>query len=213
MPEEKVVLIPNGIRLDSLKVEDTILRSFRKKWVQEGEWVLGAMGRLHRQKGIDIFLQAAKKIAEKVPRCRFLIAGDGPEKENLERLTRSLGLESQVTFCGWVKESLEFISLLDVFVLTSRWEGMPNVVLEAMALNKPVVSTNVGGAEDLIEDGKEGILIPSEDPDACSSAALKLYQDPVLKTKLSQNGSQKIRQRFGMDSMIRSYRSLYESLL
>src|SRR5207247_318143 len=135
IPEKKVVTIFNGIEIPSSK----------KNGDGGGPSVLfGAMGRLHRQKGFDIFLEAAKVVSEKFPQSRFHIAGEGPEKESLVKLAKKLGIAERVAFLGLVERPHEFFGSIDVFVLSSRWEGMPNVVLEAMAYQKPIVSTNVG---------------------------------------------------------------------
>src|SRR3990167_2687246 len=211
IPKEKVIVILNGIDCSAQRIDQSIVDSFRKEWIKENEVVIGAMGRLHIQKGIDVFLKAAKIVAEKIPNAKFLIAGDGPEKESLMQLSHSLGIESKVQFCGWVKESASFLSLLQIFVLTSRWEGMPNVILEAMALKKPIVATKVGGTLDLIEHEKEGLLVKSNDPESCAQAILRALQDRFLVEKLSQSAYQKVQQKFSLEKMIESYRSLYET--
>jgi len=206
IPEKKIVLIYNGIEIPP----------FTQKMLPtkpDGTYLIGSLGRLHAQKGMDLLLHAAKIVLKKFPRCRFLIGGEGPEKENLEALARTLEIQSHVTFPGLIKDSKDFLSQLDLFVLASRWEGMPNVILEAMSLQKPVVSTRVGGAIDLIDDGQDGMLVPPEEPDACAKAILALLDDSNLRRRISEAAFEKVKQKFALGPMIRAYQSLYESIL
>ncbi|MBI2118258.1 MAG: glycosyltransferase [Elusimicrobia bacterium] len=211
IPKGKVIYIPNGIDCRAQEIDQSKVSFFKKEWIKENEVVIGTMGRLHFQKGIDIFLKAAKIVAEKIPNVKFLIAGDGPEKESLMQLSHALGIESKVQFCGWVKENASFLSLLQIFVLTSRWEGMPNVILEAMALKKAIVATKVGGTLDLIEHEKEGLLVKSNDPEPCAQAIFRFLQESSLTENFSQSAYQKVQQKFSLDKMIDSYRALYET--
>lgn len=207
IPKEKIVLIFNGI-----EVPQRDFQPERKQNHGKDEFVIGTMGRLHRQKGMDIFLNAAKMALAQVPGCRFLIAGEGPEKEALQSLARKLNIQSKLEFSGWARNPYEFISMLDIFVLASRWEGMPNVILEAMALSKPILATRVGGITDLIEDGQEGLLIEAESVTACAAGMLRLIQDPSLRQKLGQLAQKKAIEKFSLQRMVSSYQALYESL-
>lgn len=211
LSKEKVILIPNGIDCGSQKINESMVSSFKKEWIKENEVVIGTMGRLHYQKGIDVFLKAAKIVAEQIPSVKFLIAGDGPEKESLMQLGNTLGLGSKVQFCGWVKDGYSFLSMLQIFVLTSRWEGMPNVILEAMSLKKPIVATKVGGTLDLIEHEKDGLLINSDEPRLCAQAILRFLRESSLREQLSQSARQKVQQKFSLEKMIEAYRFLYET--
>lgn len=203
IPKEKIVLIYNGIEVP--KNLSSAGSQTRK------EWVIGTIGRLHRQKGVDIFLHAAKEVLNQYPQCKFLIAGDGPEKENLKLLAQRLGIQSQVVFHGWVQPSSDFISSLDIFVLTSRWEGMPNVILEAMAFQKPIVSSAVGGVTDLLENQKEGLMFQPEDVQSCAQSIKTLIENEQLRKQISLSAYEKVRKKFSLEQMISSYQVLYES--
>lgn len=208
IPKEKIVLIPNGI--DMSCVPASSVKGYENGSGGNG-FVIGTMGRLHQQKGIDIFLRAAKMVIEQLPQCRFLVAGDGPQKKVLLELAVKLKIQSQVKFVGWTKTPGEFLSSLDLFVLASRWEGMPNVILEAMSLRKPILATAVGGTTDLIEDGREGLLIGPDDVSACAKGMLTLIQNHVLREKMTQLAYEKVVQKFTLQKMISSYQMLYES--
>jgi glycosyltransferase involved in cell wall biosynthesis len=202
IPEGKIVLIPNGIEVPA------VLPASPKN----GAPRIGTLGRLHSQKAVDVFLKAAQKISARRPDCRFVIGGEGPEENNLKTLARELGIQERVEFAGLVADPAQFLSQLDVFVLASRWEGMPNVILEAMARKVPVVATAVGGTTDLIRDGREGLLVLPEDPDALAEAALRLIDSPELKMQFSEAAYKRVGSEFSMEIMIERYRKFYESL-
>lgn len=204
IPESKVEVIFNGVAQPPPKEAS-------ESGSENRPLVIGAMGRLHKQKGFDIFIKAVPKIISRYPAARFLIAGEGPEKKRLQRLIKRLKLKS-VELVG-LEKSAGFIPQLDIFVLSSRWEGMPNVVMEAMAQGVPVAAAGAGGVTDLIEDGREGILFPPGNPDACADAVARLAADPDLRKKLSNEAGKKIKEKFSMESMIGAYSKLYEQIL
>lgn len=203
IPEEKLVLIFNGIETPSLSAATSNPGTHPLK--------VGTMGRLHRQKGIDVFLKAAKIIIQNFPETKILVAGEGPERSSLEKLAEDLRIGNQVQFLG-VKNQTEFLSTLDIFVLASRWEGMPNAVMEAMALQKPVVLTTVAGATDLIEDHQQGLLVPPEDEIRCAEAIRELVQNPDLRRTLARQAFEKIEKEFSLKKMLEAYAKLYCSL-
>lgn len=202
IPERKVKLILNGIGPMNMNMK----RKASGNPGKEGP-ILGTMGRLHRQKGIDIFLRAVPMMQQKAPNAVFRIAGEGPEEKNLKALAKSLKLD-RVEFVG-LADSPKFLSGLDAFVLASRWEGMPNVVMEAMAMGVPVACSSVGGALDLIDHGVDGLLFRPEDPAACANAALRLVRERDLTSKMTQAAKSKIESKFSLEQMIRQYEALY----
>lgn len=212
LPAEKVRLIFNGIDTAPKTPDAKKLEDFRKSWTQPGKITVGAVGRLHRQKGMDLLLTAAKLILEKDAGVRFLIAGDGPERENLKAQAAHLGIQNSVAFCGWVKDSAKFYSVLDVFVLPSRWEGMPNAVMEAMVYEKPVIAAEVSGVPDLIQNEKEGLTVKPEDATALARALFKVIENEPLRKSLALAGKQKITNEFDHEKTFSAYETLYRSL-
>lgn len=211
IPGNKIALIPNGIDIDKKKIDSLQLEVLREKWARKDEFIIGTMGRLHKQKGMDIFIKAARSVIERFPKTRFLIAGDGPEKVNLRSLVARMDLQSNVTFCGWITPNSEFLSILDLFVLASRWEGMPNVILESMLMEIPIVATTVGGTPDLIENRKEGLLIHPGDVKECADGMIAYMVDAELRKKTAQAAYRKVTEEFSLKKMIDGYRALYES--
>jgi glycosyltransferase involved in cell wall biosynthesis len=143
-----------------------------------------AVGRLVEQKNHAMFLEAAARIAREVA-VSFVIVGDGPLRESLERQARALGIDQRVRFAGERHDVESILRGAGLLWLTSRWEGMPNVVLEAMASGVPAIATDVGGARELIRSGVDGFVVPDQDIDAFIQRSRELLQD---KTRRQQFG-------------------------
>jgi glycosyltransferase involved in cell wall biosynthesis len=149
----------------------------RQALAPSGGLLIGSVGRLDDQKGYEHLVHAARQVADVEPRARFAIVGDGPRSGELQRLIERLGLAERFTLCGFRSGVTDFIAALDLFVSSSRWEGLPLVVVEAMLLGKRVVVTDVGGNRELVDSGRTGILVRPDDPQALSDAMLRML-DP-----------------------------------
>lgn len=230
IPEEKVILIFNGVELPSMDALHPMSFPPRRESISSGFRVvarndsllygqdekekvrIGTLGRLHRQKGVDIFLQAAQIVLRKFPQTVFVVGGEGKERPALEKLATQMQISPQVHFTGEISNPAEFLCSLDIFVLASRWEGMPNVVLEAMANGVPVVASRVGGVTDLIEDGTSGILTEKENPVSCAEGILLLVADAALRKKVVENAFERVKEKFSLNAMLASYQKLYDFL-
>ena len=149
-----------------------------------GELLIGSVGRLDTQKGYDYLIRAARVVVHRNPGVRVAIAGDGPLRVQLQRQIDSLGLSQQVRLCGFREDVSNFISALDLFVSSSRWEGLPIAVVEAMLLGRPVVATDVGGVSEVARTGETGYLVPPNDPLGLADAILA-----ALEKQESQPGA------------------------
>jgi glycosyltransferase involved in cell wall biosynthesis len=184
-----VLVIPNGV--------DSSRFSPARRHSPEGPVRIGVAGRIVFQKGVDVLLNALSRM----PSCAqvFLeVIGDGPARPALERLARGLGLDDRVRFVGW-KTPPEMPGLyrqLDAFVLPSRDEGMPNVVLEAMATGLPVVATRIAGNEELVIQGETGFLVPPEDSDTLATTLTTLVPDPSLREHMGAAGRALVEERY-----------------
>ncbi len=162
---------------------------------------------------LEALLDAVARVQERTPAIRLLLVGDGDLRGDLEAQARSLGLSETVTFAGHRTDVPKALAVFDVFVLPSLWEGMPNVVLEAMAAGLPVVATAVGGTPEVVVDGVTGFLVPPRDPDALAEAITRLLRDPDLRRKMGQAGQKRIEQHFSIEETVRQTEALYEALL
>lgn len=178
--------------------------------------VIGTVGRLQTVKD-QVSLVRAVAIARKQgvdgSALRLLIAGDGPQRAEVESEIRAAGIADITWLAGERSDVPEVMRAIDVFVLPSRAEGISNTILEAMASGLPVVATDVGGNAELVVAGQTGALVPAENPDAMAQALLRYTSDAALRQKHGASGRQRVEQNFSIDNMVTRYTQLYESLL
>lgn len=215
VPPDKVVTIYNGVDTGQFAAPDApaVARSRMALGIPAGVPLVGAVGRLHRQKGFADLITALAQVREHFPAVRLLLVGDGELRGDLEARAQSLGLSRVVRFAGPRTDVPAILAGLDLFVLPSLWEGLPNVVLEAMAAGLPVVATAVGGTPEVVVDGISGLLVPPRDPAALAEALVLLLRDSGLRRKMAQAGRERVEQCFSVEQMVRKTEDLYETLL
>lgn len=212
----KMVVIKNGIDfpacMDRSKkaINKEIIRS--DMGVDEAHQVVGTVARLHRQKGLPYFLQAAEIISRSMPSAKFVVVGGGPLKRKLARLNQQRGLENVVRFLGERTDALEILSLFDVFVLPSLWEGLPYALLEAAALAKAVVASDVDGVSELIQDGETGILVPARNPELLAGAIIQLLKNKRAALHLGENLQASLSRDYTLSRMVQETQALYMDL-
>lgn len=190
--------VPNAIDEAALARTDSG-ENLRRLWVGDEDSVLaGVIGRLSPEKGPDVFLRAFAAAAPRAPRLRAVMVGDGPELEPSRRLAGRLGLEGRVVFAGFRSDLAAVYRALDLLVIPSRSEGLPTVLLEAMLLGVPVVSTAVGAVPDVIEDGTTGLVVPAQDEPALAAALERLAADGALRASLAQAAGRFARERLSV---------------
>jgi glycosyltransferase involved in cell wall biosynthesis len=153
-----------------------------------GRPVVGVVGRLVPEKGVDVFLRAAALVSAVVPQAAFLVVGDGPLRPDLEHRAAVLGLADTVTFTGYRSDAARLVAGLDVLTVPSRSDGSPLVVCEAMAAGVPVVASRVGGLPDLVEDGGSGLLVRPGEAEDLARALVSLLLDPEAARRLGARG-------------------------
>jgi sugar transferase (PEP-CTERM/EpsH1 system associated) len=179
--------------------------------------VIGTVGRLERTKNqgllIDAFVRLMVLVPERAQRLRLLVAGDGPDLAALRERAHALAIGSRVWFTGMRSDVPAVMRSLDVFVLPSLNEGISNTLLEAMASERPVVATAVGGNPELIEDGVTGFLVQRHDPDELARRIAAYVANPQLAESHGRAGRERVVTRFGLPRMLEDYRALYTRLI
>jgi len=186
VPSSRITVIPNAVEIDAGERSVDVRGWLGSLDIPAGTPVLSVIGRLSPEKGQDLFLEACQVAAQKD--CKFVgvLVGEGPWENELRARAKALGLESRVRFAGHSQDVAQVYAASDVIVIPSRSEGLPNVLLEAMAAGKPVVATRVGGIPEVLSDGVNGRLVPPEDPVRLADAMAALLADRPLQRALGE---------------------------
>jgi len=213
VPAERCVLIENGI--DTEQFTRRVPRAQAKKslGVPPDRALLGAVGRLSQEKGFDLLIRAARQLVDSGRDLGLILVGEGDDRPRLEALTAELGMGDRVRLTGYSPDPRPIYEAMDVFVLSSLREGLPNVLLEAMALEVPVLATHIAGVPRLIEDGSNGLLIPPGSVDALVQGIARLLADGDLRARLSRAGRSTIETRYSFAERMQKIGALYDALL
>jgi len=207
----KIVTIYNGIKCNGEHTEKSAWRSTLS--LSPSAVLLGLIGRFHKQKGHIVLLKALPFILAQAPHTHVLFCGEGREEACLKVMAQDLGLEGHVHFVGLIENAYQMLSQIDIVVVPSLWEGMPNVVLEAMAAGRPVVASNIAGMDEVVVTGETGLLCKPDDPHALANAILELIRDPSLMKHMGRAGYELVRQRFQISTMVGQTVQYYRKLL
>lgn len=175
--------------------------------------VVGTVAALFQRKGHRFLLEAAARLNQGGMRAEYLFAGEGPERNALQRQAIELGLGSQVSFEGFVSDIAGFLARIDIFALPSLYEGLGVAVLEAMAAGKPIVASEVGGIPELIDHGATGLLVPAGEPEALAKALAGLVREPERAERLGAAARKKVAEEFSIEQMARKNEAFYYELL
>ncbi len=203
---EKVFTVQNGIDISAFVKETK--SNLQKKLAKK---VVGTIGSLSSQKNQILFLDMAKIVIESFNRMDliFLIVGEGPLRFKLEKYSEDLGISNHVVFTGESDDIPNILKNIDVFVLTSLYEGMANVIMEAMLSGLPIVATDVGGNSELIIEDVTGFLCPSNDAKSLSDKVITLLNDEMKTKSMGQLGKMRILKEFNLERMIRETEDIY----
>ena len=212
-PRDRIQVIPNGIDTDRFRPHSESQNEWRRKFgIPQTGLLIGTAARLVPVKNHVGTLQAIARLRAKGVQARFVLAGDGPLRDELQQVVRDLGIAEQVHFLGDVHDVHEFLNTLDVFVLFSHSEGMSITVLEAMACGLPVVASSVGSNPMLVTDGDSGYVVPSGDVESLVNTLAVLAEDPRKRQAMGLAGRKRIENSFSIDRMVQSYSDLYDTL-
>jgi len=211
VPTDKLIVIPNGIDVKTYRdLQPADLHQFG---LPPGRRAIVFVGRLHSQKGLDWFFSFVSRLFEYLPDHDLLLLGDGPERASLEALVRSLGLQQRVHWGGWSPHVPQILCASDLLVLPSRWEGMPNVLLEAMAAGLPVVSTRAEGVEELLGPLADEQCAPFGDTEAFLERVRRLIENRQAAVEAGHRNRERVAQYFSRQAMMQAYEELYTSLV
>lgn len=212
---EKIDVIPNGIDMDLFKPMEKQLVEQKKGelGLSKDDFIIGNVGRLAPVKDHKNLIKAFKLVNNEIPQSKLLIVGDGPFRKELIDFSKNVGVEKDILFLGERNDIPQILNVFDIFVLSSKSEGGSLSLLEAMAAKRPVVATSVGGNKEIIEEGKDGYLVPSQNPQKLTEAILYLAKNPQKATQLGDYAQKKVCQRYNLNNVVNSYQDIYESAL
>jgi glycosyltransferase involved in cell wall biosynthesis len=207
IPLEKLVVIPNGVRVAEGSAVPRVALGLR-----EDAFVVCGAGRLSPEKGFDHLIEALGMPSLHGRNLELVIAGEGPERDALERLAAARGMGNRVHLLGHREDLHGVLRAADAFVLSSRHEGMSNVLMEAMALGLPCVVTPVGGVEELVVDGESGLVVEASAPGPIAAAVARLHDEPALARRLGAAARARMARSFSIEANVRRFEALYAAL-
>jgi len=211
LPADKLVTIPNGVDCAAFQAPRGAVRT--ELGLAETTRVVLFIGRLHWQKGPDVLVNAAARLVPLVRDVRFLFVGAGPMETRLRENVAGANLGSHVLFLGRRDDIPALLADADVLAVPSRWEGMPNALLESMAAGRPAVAARVGGCPELVVDGQTGLLVPPEDHAALAAALEKVLVRKVFAEEMGTAARERAKSNFTIDAMVDRNEALYDRIL
>jgi glycosyltransferase involved in cell wall biosynthesis len=213
VPGERCLLLENGIDTEQYRRRQTLLEAKQRLGLRSEQVVVGAVGRLSPEKSFDLLIRAVQQLSVSGDEITLVIVGEGEDRGRLEALARELGLADRVRLLGYSADPRPIYEAMDLFVLSSLREGLPNVVLEAMALEVPVVSTRVAGVPRLIEDGINGLLVPPGSVPDLAQAMRQILADDHLRARLAHAGRSTVVEKYSFAERMKKLAGLYDNLL
>ncbi len=208
VPGDKIVAVPTGINLKRFDPARTDLADMRARFnIPRDAFVIGLIAVLRKAKGHRFLLQALKRLAPEFPQLKLLIAGTGPQEQNIRNLIQELGLGEQVMMLGHQDDIPSLLKALDVFVLPAQEEALGTAIVEATAMGVPVIATRIGGIPEVV--GKAGLLFESEDVDALANHLRTLIGSPELAARMRAQGAARARELYDENLMVRRTEALY----
>ncbi|RJQ23905.1 glycosyltransferase [Candidatus Parcubacteria bacterium] len=212
-PTSKTKVIYNGV--DTSRFQDAFIKKndIRLQYgLDTTDIVLGIIANFRKQKNYPFLLEAFAKLSKEYPDLKLVCVGGGPLLQSVKILTRKLNMSDKIIFSGYTSHIVSLLKSFDILVLTSIWEGMPNVIIEAMCMGVPVVSSNVGGCPEIIDHNIDGLLFKPNDVEDFVLSVKKLLAETHLGARLGEQARDKIKRKFSVEIMIENYVNFFEEI-
>jgi glycosyltransferase involved in cell wall biosynthesis len=208
IPSEKVNVLSNAIHKPENPNfnRDDVLKQFG---IKEGSKLVVSLGSLSWHKGFDVLIKVFRQVVENMPNAVLLIGGDGEEMNRLDELVKSEGIRAYIKLPGLIRDIHEVLEACDVYVNSSRREGLPMTLLEAIAHGKPIVATNVGGNSEVVYDGETGLLVPHENPERLADALIRMLTDENFRERAGNAALELFKQEYVIDKHCRILAGYY----
>lgn len=211
--ENKMKVIFNGIDINKYNIDFDRNKILNKLNIPKDSYIVGMVGRLTKQKSPETFIEIALWLKDRIKNSHFILVGDGELRDDLEEMIAKLNIKDKVTITGWTNEVNKLISIFDIGILTSKWEGFGLVLAEYMAARKPIVATNIGGIPNVIQDKYNGELVDTNDINAFCDSIIKIKNNDGLRKTYIENGYRVVSENFTIDRVVQEHEKLYLKLL
>ena len=209
LPSKQVTVIHNAVKpFNGEMTVDPLI----KKLHDDGKFVIGNIGRLSEQKGMEYFIKAIPEVVKTHPETRFVIAGSGEDEEKLKKLSGELGVDSCLTFLGYRTDVQNLMSQLDLVVLSSLWEGLPLTPIEAFSVGKTVVATAVDGTPEIVKDKENGLLVESRNSEGLARQINWMIENSEKRKGMETGAIERYREEFSFEKLEQKCASYYEGL-
>lgn len=210
---DKLQVIFNGVDIEAYenRVHGSVRRADLN--IPEDAFVVGMVGRICVQKAPDIFVRMAKLVKDKIPNAHFIIVGDGDQEAEVKKYAEDNEFSDCLHIAGWVDDSMSYVELFDVACLLSRWEGFGLVLPEYMMAGKPIVASRIDAIPNIIQDGKNGILVNVDDAEETSDAVIRFYMELRFRKQMVLQGILDVHSRFDVQRVAMEHENLFEELV
>jgi glycosyltransferase involved in cell wall biosynthesis len=218
VPPEKIIKIHNGIEIEDYdpgieEAEDKKLELRRELGLKSDGPVIGAVGRLVWQKGFEYLIRAVPQVIRAFPAAKFLIVGEGPLRGRLEALSEGLKIKDSIIFTGFRSDIKDILALIELLAMPSLLEGLPMVLLEGMAMAKPIVASKIDGITEVLENGETGLLVQEKDPHELAEAMIEILKNKTKADLLGSKARKIAEENFSVKKMVEQTELVYEKLL
>ena len=207
----RAIVIHNGVNLT--KFNPTLTSNLRNEFGFASHTpVIGMIARLDSQKNPQTFVKAAAIVLESIEYAKFICAGDGVLYPEIKQMIDELNIAKSFILTGWRQDVPELLSTIDIFVIPSLWEGLPLSIIEAMAMGKPVISSDIPGSRELVMHNNTGLLVPPKNPEQLANAIIDLIQNKDKAKRFANNGQQLVKEKLDMNRIVEQHEEVYERL-
>ena len=211
---EKYSTIYSGMDLDNFKKVDINRNQLKESLkIANNEFIVGTVSRLEPRKGPQYFIEVIERVKKSIPNIKGILVGCGSFRSHLEKKIRKLNLDENIILTGYRKDIAEIMSIFDLVCLTSLWEGIPRVLVQAALLGKPLIGFDIDGNSEVIKQGINGFLVPPKDIEECANKIIFLLKDDDLRNKMSLESKNIIDSNWDKDFMVKEIRDTYIRLI
>ncbi len=212
---EKYLTINNGLRIEQFsKVDRQGIEDFRKEFqLKEDDFIVGTIGNYRKVKNHKQIIKAAKLVLAKNKKIKFIFLGEGMERGNMEKMISTYGLEGNVILAGYRSDLVEALSVIDIFVMTSTSEGSPNALIEAFAMKKITIGSDVPSINEIIDHGKNGFLVKLNDSSGLADQVLKVYEGFSQMEKIKENSFRTAIDNFDLDKNLKAFKEVFSQVI